>query len=261
MRAFYDPVQYDARAQGVPGDVEFFLALAQEAHAAGHAVLELACGTGRVAIPIAEAGVRVVGLDQSAAMLARAREKAGSERSRRGDGLEPARWVEGDMRDFDLAERFGLIYIPYRSFQHMLAVDDQLACLRCIRGHLVAGGRLALDIFNPDIVMMASWLTTKRGSLQRRAIPPSAGRVAWETHVYNRVEQWVDSTFIDEALDDQGAVISRLYRDLKLRYIFRYEMEHLLARAGFEVEALYGDCFRAPVCDTSPELVFVARPA
>ena len=72
----YEPEIYDARAQGVPGDVEFFLRLAKEANAAGHPVLELATGTGRVAIPIARAGVRVVGLDLSEAMLAHAREKS-----------------------------------------------------------------------------------------------------------------------------------------------------------------------------------------
>jgi SAM-dependent methyltransferase len=258
VRPFYDPVAYDAQAQGVPGDVEFFLSLAQEAHAAGQPVLELACGTGRVSIPIAQAGVRVVGLDQSAAMLGRAREKARPERSRRGAGLDNACWVEGDMREFELPERFGLVFIPYRSFQHLLTADDQLACLRCIHRHLVPGGRLALDIFNPDVVQIAEWLTSKRGSLQRRAIPPSA-RVAWETRVYHTVEQSVENTFIDDKLDGDGVVISRLYRDLKLRYIFRYEMEHLLARAGFEVEALYGDCFRAPLVETSPELVWVAR--
>lgn len=67
---FYDPEVYDARAQGVPGDIEFFLGLAKDAEAAGHPVLELAAGTGRVAIPIARAGVRVVGLDASKEMLA-----------------------------------------------------------------------------------------------------------------------------------------------------------------------------------------------
>ena len=246
----YDPVAYDATAQGVPGDVEFYLGLAREAHAAGFPVLELACGTGRVAIPIAQAGVRVVGLDQSAAMLGRAREKSA--------GLDNARWVEGDMREFDLPERFGLFFIPYRSFQHLLTVDDQLGCLRCIHRHLVPGGRLAIDIFNPDVVKIAEWLTSKRGSLQRRAIPPSA-RVAWETHVYHTVDQFVESTFIDDKLDGDGVVISRLYRDLKLRYIFRYEMEHLLARAGFEVEALYGDFFGGAFEDSSSEMVWVAR--
>ena len=71
--------------------------------------------------------------------------------------------------------------------------------------------------------------------------------------------QEVESTFIDEELDDDGVVVSKVYRGLRLRYAFRYEMEHLLARTGFEIEDLFGDCFGAPFGDTSPEMVFVAR--
>jgi SAM-dependent methyltransferase len=178
--------------------------------------------------------------------------------------LTTARWVEGNMREFELPERFGLAFIPFRSFQHMLTADDQLSCLRCIARHLVPGGRLAVHIFNPDIVIMGQWLGGKRGELQRRGDDyrnPRTGRVAkrWETREYHPAGQEVDSTFLDEELDDRGAVTSRVYRDLRLRYIFRFEMEHLLARAGFEVEALYGDFFGAAFEDTSPEMVWVAR--
>ena len=199
--------------------------------------------------------MRVVGLDQSAAMLGRAREKSA--------GLENARWGEGDMREFELPERFGLVFIPYRSFQHLLTVADQLSCLRCIHRHLVPGGRLALDIFNPDIVAIGQWLTVKKGGLQRRGdiykVVSGREAVGWEARAYRTAAQEAETTFVDEELDDEGAVISRVYRNLKLRYLFRFEMEHLLARAGFEVEALYGDCFRAPFQDTSPEMGWVAR--
>lgn len=252
MSEFYHPAAYDAQAQGVPGDVEFYLALAKRAQAAGRPVLELACGTGRVAIPIAREGVSIVGLDQSQAMLERAREKS--------TGLDSARWIEGDMRDFALPERFGLVFIAYRSFQHMLTVADQLSCLGCIHRHLAPGGLLAINIFNPDIVAIGQWLTTKKGSLQRRG-EAASGRsaVAWETRTYRPASQEVESTLLDEELSDEGAVISRVYRDLKLRYTFRFEMEHLLARAGFEVEALYGDHCGGPFEDTSPEMVWLAR--
>ncbi|MEX0785378.1 MAG: class I SAM-dependent methyltransferase [Dehalococcoidia bacterium] len=261
MSDFYDAEVYDARAQGVPGDVEFFLKLALEAHALGHPVLELACGTGRVAIPIAQAGVRVVGLDLRPSMLAVAQAKS--------DGLDVknARWVEGDMRDFALPERFGLIYIPFRSFQHLLTVEDQLACLAAVREHLTPGGRFALNIFNPNIIAIAEGISSQRGSLRRRrddyTNTRSGGTMkAWETRAYHTAAQEVESDWIDEELDNDGVVVSRVYRGLKLRYLFRYEMEHLLIRAGFEIEALYGDCFGAPFEDTSPEMVWVAtKPA
>jgi len=250
MREYYDPVAYDAGTEGVPGDIDFFIELAKAAHAAGLPVLEVACGTGRVAIPIAREGVHVVGLDLNKGMLDRAREKSVD--------LTNVCWVEGDMRSFALEERFGLVYMPYRSFQHLLTVDDQLSCLRCICEHLAPGGRLAIDIFNPDIVAIAQWMTVKKGGLQRRArADERPGK--WETRTYRTASQQVETMFIDEELSDEGAVMSRIYRDLKLRYTFRYEMEHLLLRSGLEIEALFGDCFGSAFEDLSPEMIWIAR--
>ncbi len=258
MARFYDPELYDASAQGIPGDVEFFLGLARQAHEAGLPVLELAAGTGRIAIPIAQAGISVVGFDQEPSMLAHAAKKSG--------GSKNVRWVEGDMRNFALEERFGLVFIAFRSFQHLLTIDDQLACLRCVRDHLAPGGRLAINIFNPDIAIMGQWLTTKRGSVRARqddVTHPASGRTvkAWETRSYHPATQEARSQFIDEEVADDGVVASKVYRGLRLRYIFRYEMEHLLIRAGYEVEALYGDCHESPFEDTSPEMIWLARPA
>ncbi len=253
MTTLYDPIAYDTTAQGVPGDVEFYVSLAKEAHAAGFPVLELACGTGRVTIPIAQAGVQLVGLDRSPAMLGRAREKSAS--------LSNVRWVDGDMREFALPERFGLIVIPCRSFQHLLTIDDQLSCLRCVHRHLAPAGRLAINIYNPNILRIAEWLTTRKGGLQ--LVGSGDARDGewkrWETAEYLPATQRQNVTFLDERLSDAGVVVSRVYRGLTLRYSYRFEMEHLLARAGFTIEALYGDHFRAPFEDTSPEMVWLAR--
>lgn len=256
MSEFYDPLIYDSTVVAPPGDVEFYLALAKKAAEEGHGVLELACGTGRVAIPIARSGIETVGLDLSAAMIARAREKS--------DGMETVRWVEGSMNQFELPERFGLAFIAFRSFQHLLTLRDQLSCLECIHRHLTPGGRVSINVFNPDIVVMGQWLGAMMGDLQRRREDyqnPRSGRPArvWETRQYHPASQEVESTFIDEELDADGSVVSRVYRDLRLRYVFRYEMEHLFARTGFEVEALYGDFAGGSFEDTSPEMVWVAR--
>src|SRR3989304_2932923 len=188
---YSDPEAYDSERGDDPirrDDIPFYVGLAKEAAAAGHAVLELACGTGRVTIAIAEAGLPIVGLDASPAMLGRARHKT--------EGRDNPRWVDGDMRDFRLDERFGLVIIPFRSFLHLLTVADQKACLAHIREHLAEGGRLALNVFNPDLAV-----------------------------------------------------------------IFRYEMEHLLALSGFEVESLYGWFDRRPFTDESTEMVWLARAA
>ena len=204
VAAAYDRVEN----QGLPGDVTFYVELALASQGIGAGVLELGAGTGRVAIPIAEAGLEVVGLDASDAMLERARE-----RSQAVNGIQ---WVRGDMADFAMGRTFGLVIIPFRSFLHLLTAREQASCLRCVYEHLVPGGRLALNFFNPSILPLGE-STGERGS------------------------------------------VSRAHGRIRLRYVFRSEMEALLAAAGFEVESLFGGFDRAPFGETSSEMVWVAR--
>jgi SAM-dependent methyltransferase len=186
-------------------DVAFYVALARQAAEQSHAVLELGCGTGRVTIPIAQAGVEAVGLDNARAMLDVARRKAAAA------GVT-VRWVTADMASFQLEQRFGLVIIPFRSFLHLLTEADQLACLRRIYEHLLPGGRFALNFF-----------------LQPLAARPGVPRV------------------------------STIYRSLRIRYVTRQEMEDLLARSGFDVEALYSGFNNEPLTPSSGEIVCVAR--
>ncbi len=124
---------YDAWVPGWSGEIDFYQQLAAQV-ADGTAVLEVACGTGRVAIRLARSGVEVVGIDRCPAMLEVAREKS--------LGMSNVHWVEADMRSFQLAEAFRLVIIPGHSFQNLLTSDDQAKCLESIRGHLLPGGTL-----------------------------------------------------------------------------------------------------------------------
>ena len=117
--------------------IAFYAALAQET---GGPVLEIACGTGRVSIPIARLGLAVTGLDIVPRMLARARSKSA--------GL-PVRWVEGDARTFDLGERFRLIFLTGNAFQAFLTRTDQEALLERVRAHLHDDGLFAFETRNP----------------------------------------------------------------------------------------------------------------
>ena len=243
---------YDAENADQPvttDDIPFYVALAKEAAASGHSLLELGCGTGRVTIPIAQAGVQIVGLDSSSEMLAVAEAKA--------KGLQNIRWLHGDMADFAIEPRFGVVIIPFRSFLLLLTVAEQKSCLKRIHEHLLDGGRLALNFFNPDLAMIASWNTTKRGLWQREVL--NSGRELWATRRYLTAGQELEETDTYVTLSDQGAVIARVERNLRLRYVFRYEMEHLLALTGFEVEALYGWFDGRPFDDASSEMVWLAR--
>lgn len=253
-------VRYDAAVPLQDGEVEFYLELAREASASGGRTLEPTCGTGRVTIPLAREGIRIVGLDNSAAMLARARERSA--------GLDNVAWVEGDMRAFDLGEQFGLVMIPVGSFQLLLDTQDQLDCLRCIHRHLAPGGRLAFEVENPNIVSMGEWLSTRRGMLVRNPArdyqhPETGLHVrSWGTIEYHPSLQRRTSTGIIDELNDEGEVVRRVYGEpMELRYFHRYEIEHLLARCGFEVEALYGDLRESPYRGTSPDMIWLARPS
>ena len=243
---------YDRDQPGQDGDVEFYRRLALESAAAGLPVLELGCGTGRVSIPIALAGVKVAGLDRSPAMLDIARAKSA--------GIENVRWVEGDMADFKLGESFGLVFIPFRSFLHLMTVAEQKSCLAAARRHLVDGGRLALNFFNPDLLAVAG----KRGVIRQLADQTLEGGTAlkhWAARRFDRANQELTEDRVEERLSESGAVISRVYRNMRLRYVFRFEMEHLFALSGFEIEALYGGFQGEAFIDESSEMVWVARKA
>jgi SAM-dependent methyltransferase len=237
-------------------DVDFYL---ERAHAAGGKVLELGCGTGRVLIPLARSGVEIVGLDLSGYMLARCRQKLAEEPP---DVQDRVALVQASMADFDLNERFALITTPFRPFQHLLEVEEQLACLRCVRRHLVPDGRLILDLFNPHLAKLIdprateekeefSWVELPGGRRMRRAARVPA------THTVKQYRE-CELIFYVEHPDGQ---VERLVQAFPFRYFFRYEVEHLLARSGLRVLEVLGDFDGAPLTDESPEMIFVAERA
>lgn len=138
IRFTYEGRDYDRRVTGT-SDVGFWV---EECVRAAGPALELGCGTGRVTIPLAMAGIDVTGLDSSESMLRRARRKSAAA------NLEIP-WVEGDMRFFDLGREFGLIFVPLASFAHMSASGDAEACLARVSEHLAPGGRFEIDLMNP----------------------------------------------------------------------------------------------------------------
>jgi len=238
-------------------DVAFFLS---EAVNAGSPVVELGCGTGRVLIPIARAGVDIVGVDLSSRMLNICRDRLRHE-------PEPVqsrvRLVQADMRQFDINQRFTLATIPFRPFQHLLTVDDQLACLAAVRRHLVDGGRLILDIFNPSLDALVYGPVGEEHGEEAEFSMPDGRRVVrrQKTIAANRFTQVNDFELIYYVTHPDGRE-ERLVHAFSPRYLFRFEAEHLLVRSGFEVEQVYAAYDKSPYGSMYPgELIFVARTA
>lgn len=236
-------------------DVAFFV---EAASSAGGPVLELGCGSGRVLIPTARAGVDVVGLDASAEMLgvcaARLREEPDTVRQR-------VTLVHGDMRAFDLGRTFALITIPFRPFQHLLTVDDQLACLASVRRHLADDGRLIFDVFNPSLDSLASMPLNEEIGNEPEFTTPDGRRVTRCFKIVNadRFAQVNEIELVYYVTRPDGTT-ERLVQAFAMRYLFRFEAEHLLVRAGFAIERLYAGYDKSEYGSTYPgELVFVAR--
>ncbi len=224
----------------------------------GAPMLELGCGTGRVMIPVARAGHEVVGLDLSENMLNICKETLESEPQEVQSRIE---MVRDDMRSFDLGREFPLITTPFRCFQHLMAVEDQMACLKCIHRHLKPDGHMILELFNPSM----KYLVDDRRMEEMGDDPPFTmpdGRTVlrrWRNSARDFFKQILDAEIIYYVTHPDGRE-ERLVHSFQMRYLFRYEAEHLLARTGFEVEHLYADIDKSHFGSKDPgELIFFAR--
>lgn len=243
LARLYDVFPFEA-------DLPLYLDLAQRQ---GPNVLEVACGSGRVLVPLARAGCQVVGIDASPHMLALAQSKLDSE------GLDAA-LVHADMRSFHLKRRdFDLAIIAVKSFAYLTEIHDQLECLEVVRRHLRSGGVLAIDLMHPSL----EWLSATRGSMRDDLLQ----HVAQQGISLSRVESVVSTDLarqvriirsIYETVNDDGQVVDKRFVEFPYRWTYRFEAEHLLQRAGFEVEQVYGGYASEPFSSDSPTMLFVA---
>jgi len=248
----YDPVpdfgaMYDAMpAYALRGDAAFYV---DEAVRVGGPVLELGCGTGRILLPVARAGVAIAGLDASPAMLARCREKLAAE----PDAVRARVSLhQGDVRDFSLGTTFGLVTAPFRIVQHLTTIDDQLRCLACVARHLAPRGRFVFDVFNPSFAALLADRTEEHEDATTTLADGRAMRRTFRIPRARLIDQ-VNETELIYYVD--GA---RHVQAFDMRWYLRAELEHLLARAGFDVEVIHGDFDRSPLADASPEMIVCA---
>jgi SAM-dependent methyltransferase len=227
---FYDA---DYRAAGYHADIPLYVGLAVES---GGPVLELGCGTGRVLLPTARAGVRIHGVDLSPDMLAELRNSLAAEPPAVQARVSLS---EGDIRFTEVGERFGLITAPFRVAQALLERDDQRAWLRNVRRHLAPGGALVFDVFQPNY----SFLIGPGGPhLDVDRVDPATGIRTRRTSktVPHPEFQRLDVEFTWVIEDATGAKLSETSASVVLRWFTRAELENLLELEGFCITGYWG---------------------
>ena len=253
LEAFADPVDYD-RADASDTGVAFYTALAQET---GGPVLEIACGTGRVCLPIARLGFAVTGLDIVPGMLAQARRKSAD---------LPVRWIHGDARAFELGEQFRLIFLTGNAFQAFVTNAEQQAVLQRARQHLHDEGLLAFETRNPRWASSEARDEPYEGAffnLETRAeeegqrYTDSAGREVQVSTAqrYDHAAQVLHLTSY-KRWHGQGQERTKITRTA-LRYSFPQELSALLRFTGFALLRQYGDWNREPLTAASPSIIVV----
>ena len=230
----YDAIArlYDPWSASVTEDVAFYV---EEARAAGGDVVELGVGTGRIAVPIAAAGVRVVGVDSSQGML-----DVCAERARAAGVAELLDLRLGDLREPPVLERVPLVLCPFRSYLHLLTETDRRRALAAAHRLLVPGGRLVFDVFAPGADDIAEthgrWLEREPG-------------------IYERADWDVDERTLTLSVrdDDDAATMT-------LAWLHPEEWRALLAGAGFEIVACHGWFDRRPYAGGEDTIWIARRP-
>lgn len=238
-------------------DIPFYVEAALEARGP---VLEVACGTGRLLIPIARNRVPITGIDLSPHMLRVCRAKLDKEND---DVRAFAKVLQADMRNFDLGTTFSLVTLPFRPFQHLTTVEDQLSCLSSVHRHLDAGGSVILDLFNPSLpAIAADNVDEEIGPEPEFVMPDGRSVVRW--HRFHRKDLFNQINHVEMIyyVTHPDGRTERLVHAFPMRYLFRFEAEHLLSRCGFRLLHVYADFGKRPYGSVYPgELIMVAEKA
>lgn len=249
----YRPELYDTvTPEAFQGDVDWYRNKAREC---GGPVLELGAGTGRVTLAIAEAGIPVHALDASDDMLDELRRKLALHPQEVRDRVIP---VQGDMRAFELPERFALVIAPFRTFLHNVTEQDRIACLDRVRQHLRPDGHFAFNVFHPSLEYMAQHTGPLAGVWRWAGtyeLPAGGYVVRSEANRYDTVRQVVHSQHRYEEYAADGTLTRTSLHRLDLAYLYPADLRRLLAQAGFREVTIDGGFTGRPFSRDADELV------
>lgn len=245
MSLYTRPDLYDEQYAHYRDDLVFYTILAADY---GSPVLELGCGTGRVALALAGAGHTVVGVELSGAMLARAEQRLGE-----AGVTERVSLHQADMRMLQLGKRFPLVIAPFNTMMHLYTLPDQDAALAAVKRHLEVGGAFALDLYTPNF----SNLDRLRREPEWAHIGGKRGELfIYQTH--DADAQLLESNYYLDTVAENGTLM-RQTAVLKQRYYTRFELERALLQAGFTQVQVYGGFDKRRYSHDAPNLVVVAR--
>lgn len=247
---------YDAEVANFVEDVPFYREMARRT---GGPVLELMCGSGRLLLPLAEdlaeemeqEGYTLTGVDSSMAMLEIARARlATTQRD------QHVRLLPGDVRSVALpANHFALVFVALNSFMHLSTIEDQLAALATVRHTLASDGVLILDLFNPDTHNLSQ---EDNRLVLERTFWMNGQEVFKFTASESDMAKQVNSMSCFYDTQEEGGIWRRRLMRFPMRWFYRYELEHLLARAGFVLESLYGSYDLDEYTSESTRMIAVA---
>ena len=241
----YNGRHYDLLNKDFVEDIPFYLSQVRKY---GEPVLELACGTGRITIPLAEQGIQIAGLDISDSMLAQAKKKT----TEKGLNIE---WIKSDFRDFNLDKKFNLIFLPFNTVAHLHDLKSIESCFSCVKRHLTDQGRFIIDIFNPSLDILIRD-PSKRYPVSEYPDPDGKGYVViTENNVYDKATQIKRIKWYYKIGDQTEETIE----ELNMRIFFPQELDMLLYYNGFTVEAKFGNYDQTPFVSSSPKQLVVCH--
>ncbi len=255
-RDFYaDPSYYNQEFDSRKADAAWYRELYLQIDGP---VLELGVGSGRVALKAVRKGAHVVGIDLSESMLEAAEAGRGRLPIARRPFLE---LHHGDMRNFELNQKFRLVSCPFNAFQHLYTLEDARRCLREVDRHLEPGGRFVVDVLLPDFEYLMR-------PAFKRFVGLKLTHPTWQTQytyseqsAYDAATQLNQMVFTYDRAGPKGRPDAPDIFTIELshRCFFPMEMSALLESSGFEILDMFGDFENEPLRNDSESMVFIAR--
>jgi 2-polyprenyl-3-methyl-5-hydroxy-6-metoxy-1,4-benzoquinol methylase len=245
LEGYRDPQAYDAEDTGYVADIPL---TEQWAKSLGGSILDIACGTGTMAIHLAQQGYAVTGLDIIPEMIDWSAQKATAQNV-------SVEWVLADARAFHLGKQFAFIYMLGNAFQHFLTRHDQEGLLACVREHLQPEGCFLFCTRNPTPKNLSQARFTEP---QEYTMPDGRRLVATEEQHYDAITQIQYYTFYNRWSYPDGQQVEKT-EHTALRYVFPQEMESLLHYNGFKIHSCYGDWQQAPLTTESRSMIYVCQ--